>query len=363
MKILIVIPTLSSGGTERFASNLANYFSYKDHKVKILKFENKEPFYDLNSDIEVVSVGYSINRKNRIYSIMSIAINVLYKSTRFVRHIVKNSQPDIVIPFLPQADIAVYLSGMRSEKFKIICSERNDPTKRSKVMQIILKKIYRNADILVCQSKKVKEFYNCVSNDKKIVIANPIDPNLIPTQVEENSCPVIVGVGRLDYQKNFSLLIDSFSVALKYIPPETQLIIYGEGRLREKLESQVRELNLIDNVKFPGICNDLFNKIKDASLFVMSSDYEGFPNALLEAMVLGLPVISTDFPTGTARELITIENGRLVEVGNNVQMKNAIVELMNDTKTRKKMRENNRRMLEKFTIDNIAKKWNELIMN
>lgn len=213
-------------------------------------------------------------------------------------------------------------------------------------------------DLLVCQSKAVLNYYNRIKN--KIVISNPIDISLIPKPITEGNTLKICAVGRLMAQKNFSLLINAFYLLKQEANENVTLTIYGEGVLRNRLENQICSLNLEKSVFLPGKSNDVLNEIKDSTIFVMSSDYEGF-NALLEAMAVGLPVISTDFPTGTARELIHKENGIIVPCGDKIALKNAMLELLNDKAKREKMRKNNLYVRDKYSVEKICRQWEEAI--
>lgn len=359
-KVLFVIPSLSGGGAERFVSILSSHLAAKGYNVRVLMFEEMTPFYKLDERITLKSVGYGIDRTSRIKSVVQIAWNVLHRSVIAVKKEIQDFSPDIVMPFLPQADIAVYLASKTKRSYKIICSERNDPLKRSFVTQSLLKKIYKHTDILVCQSETVATYYSSIPKEKKQVIGNPVDPLLIPEACPESEALKIVSAGRLDFQKNFSLLINSFADCINLIPQDTKLIIYGEGREREQLEKLARDRGVDSRVFLPGQIKNLLFSIKDAALFVMSSDFEGFPNALLEAMVVGLPVISTDFPTGTAKTLIGESNGLIVPVGDQTALSNAIVTLMNNKKQRIKMRAANRTMLGAYSIATISQKWEML---
>lgn len=183
----------------------------------------------------------------------------------------------------------------------------------------------------------------------------------LPEIIEERKPMEIVASGRLDPQKNFSLLIEAFSMVLKEINISVTLKIYGEGPQRNTLQSQINELRLGDKIILEGSVSDLHDRINGAALFVLSSNYEGFPNVLLEAMAMGLPVISTDFQSGIARELIGSENGIIVPVGDVRALKSAIVKILNNKIYRLKMRKNNPYVREQYNIDTIIKKWLKII--
>ena len=359
-KLLFVIPTLSGGGAERFVSNLSNHLAKKNYEICILIFEDMKPYYDLDEKILVKSLGCKVERGSRFKARLQIAWNILYRTVKFVRKEIKSFQPDVVMPFLPQADISCYLASSKRRKYKLICSERNDPNERFWAVRKILGYIYKKSDMLVCQSNKVVDYYQSVDESKKVVIANPVDPRIIPSFVSTESSPRIVSAGRLDFQKNYSLLINAFADAYPFLPKDTSLTIYGEGPERSQLEKLAVKKKMNNNIHFPGLSNNLLNEISDAALFVLCSDFEGFPNALLEAMVVGLPVISTDFRTGTARTLIGEMNGSIIPVGDQHKLCETIIEYMSDKSKRTKIRLNNRMLLEKYSVNTIAQKWESL---
>ncbi len=359
-RIMFLIPTMSGGGAERIVAILSDRF-IAEHDVEIFTFEKGTSFYDIHSDIKLRSAGIIVNRKNRRTTTISTLIQMPKVFVQFKKECL-NYQPDVVISFLPQAAAIAHLARRGNLNYCHISSERNDPTKRSKLMQRFLKHIYGNVDSLVCQSKVVADYYSTSRKEQISIIPNPINLSLIPVATKERVPPRIVAVGRLQEQKNYPLLIKSFKCATSKIDPKTTLMIYGEGKLRSELKELVNSLNLEDKVRFQGLTKNIFDEIKDAALFVMSSDYEGFPNALLEAIAVGLPVISTDFYTGVSKELIKGENGIVVPVGNVPAMAEAIVQIMNNSSLRQEIRKNNRKKIKTYDINNIAKMWDKLVL-
>ena len=196
----------------------------------------------------------------------------------------------------------------------------------------------------------------------KRIIPNPLSTNELPDVKSEEYPLRIVAAGRLDEQKNFSMLIDAFSLAKKELKNNITLTIYGEGHLRDSLYKTIADYGLQNDIFLAGSVQNLLDRINGASLFVLSSDFEGFPNVLLEAMAMGLPVISTDFSTGVAEELIKDENGIIVPVNDKDAMSRAIVRIMNDSLMRSKMRVNNVYVRDKYNADVIIDQWIKLMM-
>lgn len=157
---------------------------------------------------------------------------------------------------------------------------------------------------------------------------NPVDATRIPEPYIGKRKKIFAAVGRLEPQKNFPMLIRAFSEFHKE-EKDYQLIIYGEGKERTNLEKFIKQLNLEDAVFLPGRNKDVLNAINDSAAFILSSDYEGMPNALIEAICMGMPVISTDCPSGGPRELIhNGENGLLIDVNSVEDMKKAMKKIV-----------------------------------
>ena len=286
MNIMFIIPRMGGGGAERVTAHIANYLSENDYDVTLTTFISGESFYSLNKEINYIGASCNVSKT--------------YMVKKYGKY----------------------------HNFKWISSERAAPSERNIIYQRILNKIYQSTDMFVCQGNVMFDYYSFVQN--RCIIANPLFSLKLPEIIEERKPMEIVASGRLDPQKNFSLLIEAFSMVLKEINISVTLKIYGEGPQRNTLQSQINELQLGDKIILEGSVSDLHDRINGAALFVLSSNYEGFPNVLLEAMAMGLPVISTDFQSGIARELIGSENGIIVPVGDVRALKSAIVKILNN---------------------------------
>lgn len=357
-KLMFVLPRMGGGGAERVVSIIANHLC-EQYDVTILVLVSNESFYSLDKRIRFISANYEVNRSNKVTRLISLARNFL-NAIRFVHTKVNEIEPDIVFSLLEETDIVTYLALLGNERIIHLCSERNDPTQRSTILQKAINWIYQRCDYLVCQSQTVSDYYAKVSADKKIVIPNPVDFSSYPARVPEGDRLHIVAAGRLRPQKNFCLLIDSFArVAVQF--PDAYLTIFGEGPQRELLEGQVNTLGLSERVKLPGASKQLLEDMRDASVFVMSSDFEGFPNALVEAIAIGIPVISTDFATGVAHEIIDDNVGIVVPCADKVAMSAALACLLGDEQKRKLIRENGYLSLARFDTEKVLLRWSDLI--
>ncbi len=359
MKILLLIPRMNNGGAERVMSHIANELC-ENANVKLLTFVGNTSFYKLNKKVYYKSLDFKLNTKNKFTRYISMMKNFML-AVNLTKKEVKEFKPDIIISFLFEADLIMYLirKYLKESNIKWITSERNDPFNRTFIRKFLEKKIYKECDVFVCQGKKVYDYYSFLQ--EKYIIPNPLyTSNLVDTVCEADAFK-ICAVGRLMPQKNFSMLINAFNQAKGKLPNNASLTIYGEGILRGQLEQQIKNLGLTEQVFLPGASHNIFEDIRDSAIFIMSSDFEGFPNALLEAMALGLPVISTDFPTGIAKELISDLNGIVVPCGDVERMKQAIIILANDKEKREFMRKRNLYVREKYDIENVIKLWLDLI--
>lgn len=345
MKILFCIDSMTKGGAERVVSNLTDYLVKKDLKndVYILTITNSEVDYKLNEKVKLMSLEQKITlihdetkRNNKF-----IKLKNFYTRVKKMKEKIHKIKPDVIVSFLPYTSFIVLLAN--KGKIPVIVSVRNDPVVEysSKMYNFLMRKLYPKASGFVFQTEDAKDYFKDVIKVQSIVIPNPINPNFIVKESYKGKRKKeIVSVGRLFEQKNHKLLINAFSeITDKF--PDYKLIIYGEGNERSNLEKLIKEKKLENKVFLPGLIDNVKNKIYDASLFVLSSDYEGMPNALMEAMALGLPVISTDCPCGGPKFLIKNNvNGILVEVNNVSEMKAAIEKILENKNFANKIADN-----------------------
>lgn len=357
-KILFVLPRMGGGGAERVVALVSNALAQRGNDVTIYTLVGGDSFYPLDERVNYKSLGVTVNRSSKLKLLWSKA-SFFGKSFFSIRRLIKNEKYDAVISFLIETDILVGLCNLSGLRFNHVCSERNDPTKRSGLLLKFLNAIYKRASLFVCQSQMVAKFYKAVPDSVKIVIPNPVEPKNLPERGEVKN-QRIVAVGKLRPQKNFKMLINSFYEVHKDFPQAT-LDIYGEGELRGALQQQINSLNLDKCVTLCGAHKKVMEQIADAELFIMSSDYEGFPNVLLEAIAVGLPVVSTNFPTGVAMELVGEDNGMVVPTDDAAAMADAIRHMLADKQRLIAMGRNNRELAKKYYTEVIIEKWEEAL--
>lgn len=349
MKCLFVSAGMLYGGAERVTSILVNEWAKNDCETRILVTRTEKiSKYPLVQNVEVVSC-YEDVKKTKAGQLAII---------RIIRETCREWKPDVVISFYNDlcALASIAILGLH---IPLIYSERNDPnrTNQRPIDQVYRKIVENRADKIVFQTKGAQACYPPKVQKKSVVILNPLDTSAFPTHDFSNEKKEIVSVGRLEPQKNQKLLIESFSMLAEELP-DYNLVIYGEGSLRKELEAFVESKGLTNRVFLPGAKSGIQNYIKDASLFVLSSDYEGIPNALIEAMAIGLPCVSTDCSPGGARELIeSEENGLIVECGNPKMLADAVKRMIVEKKEAKRMGTQARLVRSRVDKCKIADSW------
>lgn len=354
-KLLIVIPRMGGGGAERVVSIVANHLAQNDCRVRLFTLVGGDSFYPLSPAVEQATADFAVNRKNKLTRMVSLGLNFAGAITH-IRREIKEFQPDIVFSVLEEADLVTFLAKTGLHCTWLV-SERNDPTRRAGWYTKLLNFLYRRSDGMVCQSRTVADYYAFVP--RKWVIPNPIDPAVYPAKVPEAAPARIVSVGRLRPQKNTVMQLEAFrAIADKY--PDSTFTAYGEGPERALLEAKISEYGLKNRFFLPGASRNVLEEIKAAALFVMSSDYEGFPNALVEAITIGIPVISTDFATGVARELITPDVGEVIPCGDTNALAKAMDSLLGNPERRARIREVGSHATDPFRVENVVTLWEQV---
>lgn len=357
-RCLLLIPRMGNGGAERVLATIANNLCEK-YDVCIVTLTDSKSFYKLNDDVDIVGLGQKINRKNKFALIMSTVVGGINSFFKLIQ-IIKQWKPDVILSFLQSTNAIAILLKFVGVKSRLVVSERCDPTVRSLLNRWFEYHFYRYADAIVCQSSNAASYFDVETQKKVSIIPNMISADAIPPRFEGERRKCVVGIGRLDKQKNFSLLINAFAKLPKSFSDYT-LEIYGGGDQELILKTQIAQYNMCDRIFLKGIKPNVMFYVSDVALYVMSSDFEGFPNALLEAMATGLPVISTDFSTGVARDLIHKENGKIIPVADEVALIEAMIEILSDANKREAMSCENRKLLDEFSEEKIVLKWENVL--
>ena len=355
MKITFFIGSLYGGGAERVTCNLASFLVQHGHEAEILTMSETERIYELDDRVTSKTLLPLIDRKGKLW-------NTLIRFPRFLAYLRKHST-DVYIVMLPKTTIMLLFFKWLT-KAKVIAAERVNPAAYSSLIAKTLKKYASRADAWVFQTEDAQKWYGeAIRNCKSIVIPNAINPLFIRPLYKGTRRKVIAGVGRLNRQKNFNLLIRAFAkIAIDF--PEYSLTIYGKGDMENELKELTLALDIQEKVNFPGNIQNIADEMEKNTMFVLSSDFEGMPNALMEAMALGLPCIATDCPCGGPRYLIQDSvNGLLVPVGDVDEMAEAMRKILYDPKKAKSLGEEARKITERLEPNKVYGEWEKFIYN
>lgn len=346
-RVLFVSGSMRRGGAERVISVLANNLANKGWDVSIVTLLYDGCGYELDERVSLIDVSESA--KNQVLDTPRLI--------KTVRRIIKKLQPDAVISFMITINVVTWFAT-RGLKVRFIPSERNDPrVGRGAILQILSRMVYANSSTTVFQTKRAQSFFSENTIKKSVIIPNPV--NLVNVK-ERKKVPRIVSVGRLELQKNQKLLIDAFAEVHKEFP-EYVLHIYGSGSLEDELREHINQLELQKYVELKGNVPDVQEQIADAELFVLSSDFEGTSNALLEAMALGLTCISTDC-AGAADVIMNGESGVIVPVGDKDAMIAAIGHLIMSRGSAMSMGEKARESIAiRYNAETVTQQWIKVI--
>lgn len=378
--IVFYIATLTRGGAERVIVNLANYFYKQGYEVYMVTLEPDEGLYPMEDGIKKVVLdqprdggqsgngaagsgqqpenGVSSGAEMRFFHRIRAAAGRITK----VRRLLRETQAQALVSFIGKTNIRAILAGLGT-KTKVFVSVRSAPEREyaGTFQRFLAKRLFCFADGVIFQSEGAKAFFPKMAQKKSRILYNPLSPEYVREPYAGERRDEIITVGRMDEVKNHALLIDAFAIVAKE-KPEMHLTIYGGGDCMEAVLEQVSRLGLTEKVSLPGDTLDIPDKIRDARLFVLSSDFEGMPNAVAEAFALGIPVVSTDCPSGGARALVKDgETGLLVPVRDAQKMAEAMLRILNDKELETRLRKNAYRFSQSLRPDKINRMWREFI--
>lgn len=355
MKVDFYISSLSGGGAEKVLTTLAESFSSRGNDVSIMSLEKRPQFYSVSNSVELEKVNNM--DKGKLTEMMSDFFAV--------RKRLRRRKADVNISFLSRCNILVLYASMLSKKKVIVCDRNNPLMEHSKAVFERSCKLYRHATAIFVQTEKIKSFYPDYLQDKIYVLENPIDFDELERQISCENIKqedAIISVGRLEKQKDFTTLIKAFAlVANDY--PSWKLKIFGKGDMREELISLAEELGVGERVLFCGRTEKPFYELKKAKIFVLSSNYEGFPNALCEGMAAGLACVSSDCVSGPSELINHGENGYLFPVGDYKKLAEYLRDLIESEDKRSQMGKNAYDSVLRLETSKIVDKWQNVINN
>ncbi len=360
MRLLLVISTLQAGGAERVLSTMANFWTRKNWMISIVTFDDasNHPFYALDSRIRIFPLSLLRHSSNFLSG-----VGHNWGRVKKLRRTILENDPDAIISFIDKTNVLVLLATL-GLPIPVVVSERTDPRQYSfgRMWNSLRLLAYRKAKYVVVQTQRAKEYFPVTLRSKIVVIPNPVTP-MSDVQVSSQSSfqrPFVTTIGRLVEEKGIDLLLYAFArLADRF--PHWSLHVFGEGPLRSSLEVLREKLGLSACIQFHGLIRNPHEVLVQADLFVLPSRAEGFPNAMLQAMACGLPVIATDCSSGPREIIHHGEDGLLVPTENEEQLSTAMQRLMDNEEDRRRLGNNARKVSQRYSLERIMSLWEDIL--
>ena len=368
-KMIFYIGSLARGGAQRVMLNLTEALLAKGHQVVVVTTAQVEDEYPLPTGAKRILsdlIGEE-RKKGRIG-------NFIRRFTK-LRRIWKKEGPDVVISFIGKNNIMAILTSL-GLRLPVLVSVRGEPGEEyySRTLQLCARRLFPLAAGVILQTQDSKAFFPEKVVKKAVVLPNPLNPIFLEGKRRKDDIhnrsegpakgnKTMIMVGRIDTNKNQKLVIDAFwQLADEF--PKASLEIWGEGEDRRALLDCVKERQLEDRIHLPGATGEVKKKLEEADIYLLSSNTEGMPNSLMEAMAMGLPVISTDCPCGGPKMLIQHGvNGLLVPVGDTEKMAAAMKKLLEDEAFARDLGKKALEIRERLNPVRVNEQWEEYILS
>lgn len=359
IKIMFHLNCLEQGGAERVVSTLANYLCQEDYEIIVATQWQGKVEFTLDERVKRIHVGLreADEGKNRF-----LKIGLRFK---YLRDVIREEKPDIILSFTRRPNYRALVSACGTG-VPVVPAVRQDPKSyyNSIVDKLLIPLLYPRAAGCVFQTEEQKEYFPKRLQRRSVVIMNPVNDKYLNVPKPENREKVVVQSGRIVDFKNQEMLLRAF-IKVHEKHPDYQLKLYGDDSLdgtKGKLEAIIREAHAEEYILLMGPSDCLEKELPKASVYAFSSDYEGMPNALLEAMALGMPVIATDCPCGAPRMVIENErNGLLIPIKDVKAMEAGINHLIEDRVLAEQLGERAREIGVKLSSHAIASQWKEYV--
>lgn len=345
--ISFVTSTLNSGGSERVISLLANALQERGHSVEIININRHEVFYPINAEVKLTFVEEGCGS------------TFIGKKLLWLRHHIQRTHPDVVLPFMTDV-YSVTLLSLVGTMIPTISCERYDPHESNLLFKILRFVFLPLTTHFVVQTNYIKSYFPKRIQRKTSIIYNPVTDKVFeesPNGIKKQNH--IVSLGRLAPQKNFTMMIHAFSQVAKDFP-EWRLNIYGEGPLRDELQKEIDGLGLKNQISLCGRTSNAIDVLRQSKVFCMSSNGEGMSNALIEAICIGMPVLTT--AVSGAEELVEDGvTGFVTPLRDEERFAKALKTLLESDKLREDMGIRNLESRDRFKLSNVVTLWEETI--
>jgi glycosyltransferase involved in cell wall biosynthesis len=364
-RLLFFISSLSSGGAERVTANLANYWAERDWTVTVVTLsDGNNDFYKLSPS--VLRIRLSLLKEST--NVFSGLVNNLHRVFA-LRRVLRKTKPQVALAMMDKANIVLSLAAWGLPNMVTVGAERIHPPQLplSPFWAGLRRYCYPRLDVVTALTTDTRDWLLHHKKVKKVVVIPnaatwPLStqaPLLMPQDVMKSGCKLLLAVGRLSEQKGFDLLIDAFcQIAAQHA--DWQLVILGEGPLRDTLLAQIRLAGLEDRIKLAGRAGNVGDWYQAADLYAMSSRFEGFPNTLVEALAHGLPAVSFDCDTGPRDIIRHTIDGLLVPNGDVDALAKSLYQLMSDESLRQEFGAKAIEARGRFSMEKITGMWEAL---
>lgn len=365
MKLLIYLHSLEAGGAERVAATLANHWAERGWEVAIVTVESvAKDYYVLHPQVRRIGLGLAGESHS-----FGTALHRNLRRVAALRAILREMRPDAALSLMINANVVLSLACRGLPRGCAVGSEHTYPgcLPESPLWSLLRRFTYRGLYAVVgltpeCSELILKETAAPRSPTIPNVANCPLPqqaPVIAPHGVCRPGRRILLGVGRLSEEKNFRTQIEVFA-RLAPRHPEWDLVILGRGALHEDLQRQVREAGLADRVFLPGIVGNLTDWYRRADLYLMTSQYEGFPNSLAEAMAHGLAAVSYDCDSGPRDIIRHGRDGYLIPPGDSEALHDALDAMMGDEALRRRFAERAADARQRFSMERVSAMWETL---
>jgi glycosyltransferase involved in cell wall biosynthesis len=366
MKVLLLTHSLGPGGAERVVCNLADHWVSQGIEVTVVTMAlAASDAYELPAGVKRIVLELEGHSRHPLQALMA---NV--RRIKAVRATLNKEKPDVAVALLSIPSIVLSLASVLRAKCRVVGAERTHPPQLpiGRAWSFLRRLTYRRLDTLVVLTEETRAWIaEHVGHCRTVVIPNGVsvplpllNPVILPPPRQSAGSRRLLAVGRLSEEKRFDLLIRVFaSLAEKF--PEWNLVLVGEGTEREPLERLINSLNLGERVRLVGRVGNISDWYRTADLFVLSSRFEGFPNALLESMAHGVAAVSVDCDTGPRDLIQHHHNGILVSPGDEDGLANALAQLMRDDALRRAYGVRASDVARRFSTEAVMRSWDSVI--
>lgn len=360
-KIAFLINSLGKGGAEHVVVNLADHFARIGYEILLVTSRRLPEEYE---------VTFPAKRRLLEEEIADAPFGRAGKvPARLVRlaAIWKEEKPDIIVAFIGKMNLYAMLSTGKLHRIPVILSVRSDPAREypSRLQKKLAEMLFCRAAGVIFQTEDAMRAFPESVQRRSCVLPNALDESFVRERYVGPREDEIVMVGRLDTNKNHQLLLRAFA-RLHEDYPEMKVMFYGGGLpgddTQPMLKNLAEELGIAKKVHFMGRRSDIRSRIEHSRIFVLASNYEGMPNALLEAMATGLAVISTDCPCGGPRSVIRDgENGLLIPVGDEAALEAALRRILENPELEERMGRAAAELAQELSPEKVCRRWQEEI--